>query len=53
MPGFYTVKEVAGMLKVSERTVQKWCRNGVIRSVRLPGGQYRIPVEEVERLLRR
>jgi len=50
---FYTVKEVAEILKVSERTVQKWCRDGVLNAMKLPGGHYRIPVEEVRKLFNR
>lgn len=41
-PQWATVREVADHFRVSERTVQHWCSNGRIPSVR-PGGQWRIP----------
>ena len=47
-----TPKEVAELLRVHPATVTRWIRLGQIRAVRLPAGTYRIPSEEVERLLR-
>jgi excisionase family DNA binding protein len=44
-------EQVAKLLNVAPGTVRNWVRLGRIRSVRLPGGQYRIPREEVEKLL--
>jgi excisionase family DNA binding protein len=40
------------MLNVSHGAVTRWIRLGQIRYVRLPGGTYRIPREEVDKLLR-
>jgi len=47
------VSEVAKRLRVAESTVRGWIARGDVRAVRLPGGVYRIPEEELERLLRR
>jgi excisionase family DNA binding protein len=41
--------EVAQELRVSVGTVKRWLRNG-FEGVRLPGGDWRIPWSEVERL---
>jgi len=48
---FYTTFEVAKMLGVSTLTVWRWCKQGKVRAWRTPGGHYRIPCEEVDRLL--
>lgn len=45
-------RDVAKMLNVSHGAVTRWIRLGQIRYVRLPGGTYRIPREEVDKLLR-
>lgn len=42
--------EVAQELRVSVGTVKRWLRNGDLEGVRLPGGDWRIPWSEVERL---
>ena len=31
----YTVREVAALLRVSEATVQRWCREGKIKATRI------------------
>lgn len=36
-----TVKEVARVYRVDPRTVNKWAKDGVIKSVRTPGGRLR------------
>jgi excisionase family DNA binding protein len=46
-------RDVAKLLNVAHSTVTRWIRLGQIRYVKLPGGTYRIPREEVEKLLRR
>jgi len=48
----YGTVEAARILGVSAFTVWRWCKEGIIRAGRTPGGQYRIPREELERLLR-
>ena len=39
------VSEVARLLAVQPRTVQKWIDNDRIPYLRLPGGDYRIPLQ--------
>lgn len=46
-----TVTEVAEALHLSTATVKRYIYDGRITSVKLPGGQHRIPRSEVERLL--
>lgn len=48
---FYGTNEAARVLGVSPVTVWRWCRLGKIKAWRTPGGHYRIPREEIERLL--
>ena len=48
---FYTTFEVAKILSVNPLTVWRWCKKGKIKAWRTPGGHYRIPREEVDRLL--
>jgi excisionase family DNA binding protein len=53
MPGkLLTTTEAAKLLEVSRDTVARWIRLDQLPAVRLPSGQYRIPREAVERLLR-
>jgi len=44
----YSVKEIAIMLGLSERTIFRLMKAGKIRAVRI-GGQWRIPKSEVEK----
>lgn len=46
-----TVTEVAEALQVSTATVKRYIYDGRIASVKLPGGQHRIPRSEVDRIL--
>ncbi|WP_185934426.1 MerR family transcriptional regulator [Actinobaculum suis] len=46
-----TTAEVAKLLQVSRSTVLNWCRNGSLPAIRTPGGQFRIPKSEVDRIL--
>lgn len=48
---FLKTTEVAEILKVTPIAVAKWIREGKIKAVRLPGGQYRIPESELEKLI--
>lgn len=45
-----TTAQVADRLQVRPRTVAGWCREGLVRHIRLPNGQYRIPQAELEEL---
>jgi len=54
---FLTAREAADRLTkagmtISKDTVQRWCREEKIASVKLPGGYYRIPVEVVDAILK-
>ena len=46
-----TTGEVAERLGVSTPTVWRWIQKGLIKAIQLPSGQYRVPYEEVERIL--
>lgn len=46
------VGEACRRLKIHPNTLRKWDREGKIRTVRTQGGKRRIPVSEVERLVR-
>lgn len=45
------LQEAAGLMNVSYPTLKQWIYHGKIRSIKTPGGHYRIPRNEVERLL--
>lgn len=47
----YRIGEAARTLGVRVETVRRWERAGRIRTVRTPGGQRRVPAEEIARLL--
>jgi excisionase family DNA binding protein len=49
---YLTPREVAEQLHVSQGTVVRWVRLGLVEGIRLPGGQYRIPKSEIDRLKR-
>ncbi|WP_396903079.1 helix-turn-helix domain-containing protein [Mycolicibacterium sp.] len=46
--GYLTPADLAKRWKVSLRTVQRYLNEGRIKSIRLPGGQYRIRPEDAE-----
>lgn len=48
-----SVGEVAKALRVSPKTVSRWCDAGKIAYARTLGGHRRIPIRELERLLAR
>lgn len=52
---FYSIKQAAGILGLSEETVRNKIRRGELQSSRLPTakgrGQYRIPAAELLRIL--
>lgn len=42
---YLTVKEIAAMTEMTERTIRRWCASGAIPAVPCPGGRgYRVPV---------
>ena len=51
---FYTVKEVAKLLRVSESTVRNYVQRGVIKALRIGAGKrstIRIPATEIKTLI--
>lgn len=55
-PLFLTVSQATDRLNdsglpVTRDAVQRWCREGKIPTVTLPGGHYRIRVEDIDALL--
>jgi excisionase family DNA binding protein len=45
------LREAAERIGVSIPTLKRYIYEGKVRSVKLPGGRHRIPIEEVERVL--
>lgn len=47
---YYTIEEVARLLRVSVRTVYRWIRNDSLKAIQvMQGGGYRIPSSEIDR----
>ncbi len=49
---FYTTDEVAEVFVVKPKTVRRWIEHGEIKATKFHS-QWRVPVSEVERLLRK
>lgn len=49
-PYYYKVSEVAMMLNVTDQTIYRWCKKGLIEYIRLPSGHLRIPRSQLVRL---
>jgi putative resolvase len=49
---FVDSSEVARRMGVDRDTVGRWIRLGQVRAIRTPGGRWRIPRSELDRLLR-
>lgn len=48
---YYTVREFAQKMRVTERTVYRWIKLGVVKAMqRVRGGEYRISREEVNKM---
>ena len=47
---YWTAEELADLYRVHVATVRRWIANGQLRAIRLPGGNFRIPQAEVDRL---
>jgi excisionase family DNA binding protein len=48
---YVTAGALARALNVARRSVERWCKSGKIQANRTPGGHWRIPREEIDRLL--
>jgi excisionase family DNA binding protein len=46
----FTPEEVAELCRVHVSTVRRWIAQRQLQAIRLPGGSYRIPADEVSRL---
>jgi len=46
----YTTKETRDFLKISESTIKRWLKNGIIKANKI-GGRYRILGAEILRLI--
>lgn len=44
------LEEFAKVFRIHITTARRWIAEGRIRAIRLPGGRYRIPADEVDRL---
>jgi len=46
-----TVEEAARILKVRCETIRRYIKNGHLKALTLPGGDYRLREEDIQRLL--
>jgi excisionase family DNA binding protein len=51
LPDLLKPREVGDLLRVDESTVLRWIKEGQLGALRLPGGTFRVPRAEVERIL--
>lgn len=49
----WTQEEVAGYLRIHVRTVMRWRKAEYLKAIVLPGGEVRIHVDEIKKLLER
>ena len=48
-----TVEEVARILKVRRETIRRYIKNGYLKAVTLPGGDYRLRESDIQKMLSR
>jgi excisionase family DNA binding protein len=48
-----TVGEAAKLLKVRRETIRRYIKNGHLKAVTLPGGDYRLRERDIQKLLSR
>ncbi len=48
-----TVGEAAKILKVRRETIRRYIKNGHLKALTLPGGDYRLRERDIQRLLSR
>ena len=46
-----TVEDAARIFKVRRETIRRYIKNGHLPAVTLPGGDYRIRVEDIQKLI--
>ena len=49
---FVTVQHVAKQLLVEDKSVRRWLKAGKLRGYKLPGGDWRIDVEDLKSIIR-
>ena len=49
---YYTIQEVADLLRVEHRSVRRYIKRGMIKAIKLSQNIVRIPREEIEHLLK-
>jgi excisionase family DNA binding protein len=47
MTTLFTIKETAGMMRVSRQTIYEWIKDGKLKPVKTPGGRFRIPEDQL------
>ena len=47
-----TVEEAAQILKVRRETIRRYIKNGYLRALTLPGGDYRLLESDIQKLLK-
>jgi excisionase family DNA binding protein len=47
---WWTVREVANLLRYDASTIRRWCETGKIRAAKMPGGTWRIHESIVSKL---
>ena len=48
---FVTVQQAAKQLLVEDKSVRRWLKSGKLKGYKLPGGDWRIYVEDLESIL--
>ncbi|MEM3579372.1 MAG: helix-turn-helix domain-containing protein [Candidatus Bathyarchaeia archaeon] len=51
-PSYYKVRQVAHMLGVTDQTIYRWIKKGLITCIKLPSGHLRIPIVSFPKYLR-
>lgn len=51
MNDLLTVSEAAERVRVHPETIRGWLKEGYLKGIKLPGGDYRVDREDLERIL--